>query len=258
MVSLNDIKDLTLYKKQFYLPIDLNNKKNGAAITLLTPNFQSSMIAMTAPFTVNHRYYESYYVEKAITKLIQNESVVNIPQPQEKETVKVGNDGVNGAIAPDAEEPGLQDKENSENTTMVSMSLTDMGRSDPFLPTGEATTVKQKPKPPKYANFLAPPPESIIVDTTATDVMTTKVSGIMFDKFNPSAILNINGMDYLVRSGDVINGYKVLSIGKSSVTVQMGSNVYKAGVGQLVTDGQVEVNYNTVANLTKKFGGSKK
>ena len=78
MVSLNDIKDLTLYKKQFYLPIDLNNKKNGAAITLLTPNFQSSMIAMTAPFTVNHRYYESYYVEKAITKLIQNESVVNM------------------------------------------------------------------------------------------------------------------------------------------------------------------------------------
>ena len=78
MVSLNDIKDLTLYKKQFYLPIDLNNKKNGAAITLLTPNFQSSMIAMTAPFTVNHRYYESYYVEKAITKLIQNESVINM------------------------------------------------------------------------------------------------------------------------------------------------------------------------------------
>lgn len=78
----------------------------------------------------------------------------------------------------------------------------------------------------------------------------------MYDRNNPSAILNIEGSDYLVRSGDVINGYKVLSIGKNSVTVQMGSNVYKAGVGQLVTSGQADVNYNKVANLNKKFGGA--
>lgn len=77
MVSLNDLKELTLYKKQFYLPINLKDKKRGSAITLLTPNFQSSMIAMTSPFTVNNRYFESYYIEKVINRLIQNESVVN-------------------------------------------------------------------------------------------------------------------------------------------------------------------------------------
>ena len=92
----------------------------------------------------------------------------------------------------------------------------------------------------------------ISVDTTATEIMTTKVSGIMFDKFNPSAILNINGTDYLVRSGDIINGYKILSIGKETVTVQFGSNVYKASVGELFT-GQ-GINYNTVSNLENKFG----
>ena len=75
MVSINDLKELMLYKKQFYLPIDMKNKKFGSAIILMTPNFQSSKLAMTAPYTVNRLYFESYYVEKSITGLIQNESV---------------------------------------------------------------------------------------------------------------------------------------------------------------------------------------
>ena len=85
--------------------------------------------------------------------------------------------------------------------------------------------------------------------------MTTKVSGIMFDKFNPSAILNISGADYLVRTGDVVNNYKVLSIAQDTVTVQYGANVYKAGVGELFTG--EGINYNTISNLQNKFGGNK-
>ena len=79
----------------------------------------------------------------------------------------------------------------------------------------------------------------------------------MFDKYNPSAIINIEGLDYLVRSGDVINGYKVLAISPQTVTVQLGANVYKAGVGELVTKDE-GINYNKVSNLSKKFGGAKK
>ncbi len=214
------------------------NKKIGAGLIVL---FLAVIMINTSGCTQN-----------GADETTSPESVVNIPQPQEKETVKVGNDGVNGAIAPDEEGPEAQTKEDGENTTMVSMSVTDTGRSDPFLPSGEILDNKNKPKPPKYANFLAPPPESIIVDTTATDVMTTKVSGIMYDKFNPSAILNISGSDYLVRTGDIINGYKILSIGKDTVTVQYGANVYKASVGELFT-GQ-GINYNTVSNLQNKFG----
>ena len=105
---------------------------------------------------------------------------------------------------------------------------------------------------------LLEPLDAPVADETAQKIVTTKVSGIMYDKSNPSAILNIEGADYLVRSGDVINGYKVLAISKNNVTVQKGSNIYKAGVGQLVADGQVDVTYNNVANLNKKFGGGKK
>ncbi len=175
---------------------------------------------------------------------VEDASVAEIPQ----DTVKVGNDGVNAAIAPD-DVAIVADQKSLKDSAMVSLSVEDMGRSDPFLPESEKIVVKPKPK---FATDLVPPPEMISVDTTATEIMTTKVSGIMFDKFNPSAILNINGTDYLVRSGDIINGYKILSIGKETVTVQFGSNVYKASVGELFT-GQ-GINYNTVSNLENKFG----
>ena len=191
----------------------------------------------------------------------------NAAEPPHKGSVKVGNDGVNAAIAPDSLDnyiAAVPDKplknSTAKNTTTVTMSVEDSGRSDPFLPLHEAAAAAaakaQKAKAKQVNPNLVPPPESLIVDSTATDVMTTKVSGIMFDKLNPSAILKIGGSDYLVRSGDIINGYKILSIAKDNVTVQYGANVYKAGVGELFTgDG---INYNTVSNLESKFGGRKK
>ena len=45
MVVLDDLKDLMIYKKQFFLPINLKDKRHGSAIMLLTPNYQSSMLA---------------------------------------------------------------------------------------------------------------------------------------------------------------------------------------------------------------------
>ena len=187
------------------------------------------------------------------TAVNPEDSVVNLPQ----DTVKVGNDGVNAAIAPDDTSAVANQMNVSGGDTMVTMSVEGMGRSDPFLPEGEASAAAAKAKSqqkPKYPSFLAPPPEDIVVDSTATAVMTTKVSGIMFDKFNPSAILNINNSDYLVRTGDVINGYKVLSIGRETVTVQYGSNVYKASVGEMFAENGL--NFNSVSNLNKKFGGN--
>ena len=193
------------------------------------------------------------------------EEDVEIEQQElDKETVNYGNDGVNGAIAPDEaspEEVAMVSQQNAEmeNQTMVSMSVEGTGRADPFLPpygSGGTTAVASLSRAPRIANYdLLPPPENITVDTTATEVMTTKVSGIMFDKFNPSAILNISGADYLVRTGDVVNNYKVLSIAQDTVTVQYGANVYKAGVGELFTG--EGINYNTISNLQNKFGGNK-
>ena len=83
MVSLDDLKELVLYKKPFFLPIDPKDKKKGSTIMLLTPNYKSSMFAMTAPYTMNRRYFESYYFEKSITRYIKNESVYDMDNSDE-------------------------------------------------------------------------------------------------------------------------------------------------------------------------------
>lgn len=145
----------------------------------------------------------------------------------------------------------IDDIEQAEDK-MVSLSVEDYGRANPFLPAGESFANIRS-----YGYELMAPPESVSSDDTeAVKVVSTKVSGIMYDVNSPSAILNIEGSDYLVRSGDYINNYKVLAIGKESVTVQLGSNVYKARVGEVLSD--AEMNYNNVYNLQNKFGGAKK
>ncbi len=103
---------------------------------------------------------------------------------------------------------------------------------------------------------LIAPPDGMAVNPEAAKVMETVVSGILYDKYSPSAILSIDGTDYLVKKGDTISKYKVLSIAKDSVTVKLGNNTYTAGIGELLTDGSV--NYNDVSNLSKKFGGEKR
>ena len=128
-----------------------------------------------------------------------------------------------------------------------------MKKADPFLPyrdIGEGNAVHDVP-----AFNLVEPLEVVNVDSDAARLMDTIVSGILYDKYSPSAILNIEGNDYLVKKGDVINNYKVMNITQDAVTVKLGTNTYTAGIGEILTEGSV--NYNKVSNLNKKFGGAK-
>lgn len=134
----------------------------------------------------------------------------------------------------------------NEKTVMITVN--DSGRSDPFLPASENVV------PSSSLSYLSAPPDTLPKDSEAGKVMTTTISGILYDKYNPSAIIKIEGDDYLVKKGDVINSYKILSITQSQVLVQLGKNVYKAGVGEILTD--TGMNYNVIANLDKKFGGN--
>lgn len=72
MVVLEDLKDLLMYKKQFFLPVNMKDKRHGSAIMLMTPNYQSSMLAMTEPYTLNRRTFESYYIEKQLQDIFNN------------------------------------------------------------------------------------------------------------------------------------------------------------------------------------------
>ena len=122
--------------------------------------------------------------------------------------------------------------------------------ANPFLPYRD---IKSSAVVDVPAYNLVEPPEAVGTSSEAARVMDTIVSGILYDKYSPSAILNIEGNDYLVKKGDVVNNYKVMSITQDSVTVKLGANVYKAGIGEILTEGTI--NYNEVSNLGNKFGG---
>lgn len=124
-------------------------------------------------------------------------------------------------------------------------------KANPFLPYRDLGNTVVPPDVPAFN--LVEPPEVIDANSDAARVMDTIVSGILYDKFSPSAILNIEGNDYLVKKGDVVNNYKVVNILKDSVTVKLGTNLYTAGIGEILTEGTLT--HNDVSNLNNKFGG---
>lgn len=123
-------------------------------------------------------------------------------------------------------------------------------KANPFLPYRDigGSSMTDVPK-----FDIVEPPEVVNEASEAARLMDTIVSGILYDKYSPSAILNIEGNDYLVKKGDTVNNYKVLNITQDSVTVKLGGNTFKAGIGEILTEGSV--NHNNVSNLNKKFGG---
>ena len=131
-------------------------------------------------------------------------------------------------------------------------------KANPFVPYRKLGDEFKEPQlindVPKYD--LIAPPDIIGESAPAAKIMDTVVSGILFDKFSPSAILSIDGTDYLVKKGDTVNHYKVLASAQDSVTVQFGKNTYKAGIGEILTEGTL--NHNDISNLSKKFGGEQK
>ena len=127
-------------------------------------------------------------------------------------------------------------------------------KANPFLPYRDISGNTLVNDVPKFD--LVEPPDVVNENCDAARVMDTVVSGILYDKYSPSAILNIEGNDYLVKKGDVVNNYKVVNIMQDSVTVKLGNNTYKAGIGEILTEGSLT--HNDVSNLNKKFGGERR
>ena len=81
----------------------------------------------------------------------------------------------------------------------------------------------------------------------------------MYNDKSPSAIINVDDKDYLVRRGDQIMGqeYKVLQINPSWITVGLGSNIYSASIGELFAKDELDQTRNDLYNLKNRFGGRK-
>lgn len=159
------------------------------------------------------------------------------PTPNQKAVVTVGENDVDIMQKKSI-------KGNNYKTVMISVSSS--GRNDPFMPPSDGSM--------GVYSYLTPPPEALPTSSEATKVVATTISGILYDKYSPSAIINIEGTDYLVKKGDVINDYRILSINKTQVAVKLGKNIYSAGVGELLT--QASFNEGNISNLNKRFGGN--
>lgn len=134
----------------------------------------------------------------------------------------------------------------------VSLKVINYGKTNPFEPYIDTVIASTNPM-----YDLPSPPLSLIENPEAENLMKTTISGIMYDAFSPSAIVNVNGNDHLVRKGDKINGYRILNITKDRVVVQNGTNVYRATVGETLVAQNSGIKFNDVYNLPDKFGGVK-
>jgi hypothetical protein len=172
---------------------------------------------------------------------------------------------------------------------MVSYDVSSVGRADPFMPYGEIQAyedavnsalaeanahnakvaemnrlknlaVREPDDISPYSFNLPVPPTSLAPAGAAAAVISrTKVVGIMYNASSPSAIINLDDKDYLVRPGDKILGqeYKVLKINPSWITVGLGSNIYSASIGEMFAKDEIDSSRNDLYNLKNRFGGRK-
>ena len=112
---------------------------------------------------------------------------------------------------------------------------------------------------PYSFNLPVPPTSLASADAAAAVITRTKVVGIMYNANSPSAIINVDQKDYLVRPGDKIidQEYKVVKIHPSWITVSLGSNVYSAAIGELFSKDDLNKNQTDLYNLENRFGGRK-
>lgn len=196
---------------------------------------------------------------KADTDTLLQESELGLiqkPEAQPADAAAQDSSQINNAIAQAQQQTAAKDKadekdEPADAGKKVTVTIGDIGRLDPFMPFEGAGIGLDGPNLPPV-NLLIPP-EDLGSQPEAQTLLKTTVSGIMYDKTRPSAIINVNGIDHFVQRGDRLADLLVLDISRDQVTVRNGRNIYRAGVGELIES--EEINYTGVYNLGKKFGG---
>lgn len=152
--------------------------------------------------------------------------------------------------------PTFADKPN--DTDNVTVSIGDVGRKNPFAPVGggkskQSSGFKQAGDGLDFE--IIEPPELEPEDEMVAKLLETKVTGIMYDAKRPSAIVNIDGVDQLVRIGDILSGFEFISITRNKVVIRSDDNIYKASVGQPLNAEKI-TNPVEISNLESKFKGS--
>lgn len=102
-----------------------------------------------------------------------------------------------------------------------------------IIPKSQKTA--QKPKNPEAqiveVEDIAPPQVGLD-DLGAT--IEVRLTGILYDKEEPSAIIEIDGNDYLVKVGDRVGDFDILGIGKNRIFFKDSIKNYTLVVGEVL------------------------
>ena len=77
MILIENMKNLKIYKKPMFFPTLAKNKKKGAAILLMTPNIKSSIDLLNNKLFINKLRYQSYFIDKDISYLVNDKELKN-------------------------------------------------------------------------------------------------------------------------------------------------------------------------------------
>ena len=77
MILIDKMKDFKIYKTPTFLPTKIDNKKKKCAVLLLTPNYQSSIKLMKHPMFVNKLRYESYWMQRDVSYLVNSKGIID-------------------------------------------------------------------------------------------------------------------------------------------------------------------------------------
>lgn len=151
-----------------------------------------------------------------------------------------------------------KDNITSNNEETVVINVDNFGRTNPFKPFQERnllSNINMNPYNLPQLSNVPVPPIYIPPKPELTQFIKIKVNGILYDPGGSSAIINVNNNDYLVHKGEMIFGYYIKNITADKITVKYGSNIYTAGIGEIV---EGAVKSDPVKGINQMFGGSQR
>lgn len=83
-IYLDELRNLQLYKRKFFPPINRKNKYKGSCVLLLTPNYEETKKIMLNPKMQNLNMFHSYYMERNIYHIIENNKIIKENESEEE------------------------------------------------------------------------------------------------------------------------------------------------------------------------------
>ncbi|MEI7473375.1 MAG: hypothetical protein WCK67_01235 [bacterium] len=178
----------------------------------------------------------------------------------------------------EAKQPAFnfEDARNYDNDEekVIEVTNSNIGRKDPFKPFNEKIISSLKGNnssnndalilPPSTNPLIlnddkslngVPLPPSYDADSPLIKMMKIRIGGILYDTQGSSAILNVDGDDYVVHEGDKIFDFRVKEITPDKVAIACGKNIYKKGVGEMFTG---KLNSSPVKGVNNMYAGKKR